>query len=78
MSGGSARESRRVHDLPARVHAGVGPPRDGQPRRRGQPQHVPEGLGKNAFDGPAPRLRRPSGKPGPVIGKINSYPNVRG
>jgi hypothetical protein len=67
-----------VRDLPARVHAGIGAPGDRQPRRRGQPQHVPEGLSEHALDGPAARLRRPAGKTCPVVGKINSYPNVLG
>jgi len=66
-----------VRHLPPCVHAGVGPPGHGEPRRLGQPEHVAQRLSEHSLDGPASRLRRPPGEPATVIGEIDPYPDNR-
>jgi hypothetical protein len=58
-----ARGHVRVHDLPARVHPGVGAPGHGQARRAGQPQHLAERGRQDRLDGAPAGLCGPPGKP---------------
>jgi hypothetical protein len=65
----------RMRHLAACVHSRVGAPGDGEPQLFAEPQHPLQSLREHAFYSAAARLRSPSGKACPVVGKINFYPN---
>ena len=62
-----------MRDLAAGVDAGVGAAGDGQPRGLGQPQRrAPSASSSVCLDGAQPRLGRPAGEVGAVVGEVES------
>ncbi|GAA1314652.1 hypothetical protein GCM10009610_36180 [Pseudonocardia xinjiangensis] len=58
--------------LPGGVHARVRATRDGQ--RHGLPQHRRQRLGQHTAHGAPPRLDRPPGEVGAVVGEVEPEP----